>query len=61
MRKIVLENSTFNWYQLEQFKNLTYLIRNFAILETQNPLKNYYFQKFTKRNDEQILHLKASK
>jgi len=39
---------------LEKCKNLTFLIGNLAILEIQDRFKNYYFQKFTKKNDEQI-------
>ena len=49
MRKIDLQNWTVNWDQLEQFKNLTYLISNLAILEIQDRFKNYYLQKFTKK------------
>ena len=55
MRKIDLQNWTVNWDQLEQFKNFTYLINNLAILESQDRFKNYYLQKFTKENYEQIL------
>ena len=61
MRKIDLESSVFNWYQLEKCKNLTFLIGNLAILEIQDRFKNYYFQKFTKENDEQIFTSRSFK
>ena len=44
----------FNGHELEKCKNLPFLIGNLAILEIQDRFKNYYFQKSTKKNDEQI-------
>jgi len=47
MWKIELENSMFNWYQLEQFKNLSFLIGNLAILEIQD--RFIFFNRFLQK------------
>ena len=56
MRKIDLENSVFNWYQLEKCKKRTFLIGNLTILEIQDRFKNYYFQQFTKKMMTRFSH-----
>ena len=51
MRKIELPCLIdINWRSVKTFL----LIGNLEILEIQDRFKNYYFQKFTKKNDEPI-------